>query len=343
MDLYEACKPLCSYILMGLEGLAPGKTLHWQMFFKFKATKRLAAMKKLNSRVHWERTIADDQVNIAYCLKEGNDFLEYGTRPEFKDNGEREKMRWDAIWESAVKNDLLAVPAQVRVTSYPNLIRIAKDHMVKPVDLDDVCGTWYFGQAGSGKSSTARRLYPGAYFKNVTVWWDGYQGEDFVIIDDVDKYHVKLGHLLKIWADRYSFIAETKGSAIHIRPKRIVVTSQYEINDIWDDEETRTALHRRFKSERIGPLPNFPIFNKPVLTRGQACVNDIVETQMGSAALALMSLPQPPALSANVAVMDQMEVVPDTVAQANELLSFVEAPMDGLKTTLTSIGAATQE
>lgn len=293
MDLFRACQPLCKYIIMGLEGLEHGKTLHWQCFFKFNSTKRLAAVKKLNSRAHWERTVADDLTNVRYCLKEGNQFLEHGTRPVFKDNGEREKMRWDSIWVSATLNQIMDIPAQVRVNSYPNLMRIAKDYMAKPSDLDNVCGEWLFGIAGAGKSRTARAENPDAYFKNVTVWWDGYQNEDAVIIDDVDKYHVKLGHLLKIWADRYSFIAETKGSAIHIRPKKIVVTSQYSIEDIWDDEETRVALNRRFKSRRIGPLPNFPIFNKPELTRGQRCENALTSIQDCN------QLPLPPPLSVN--------------------------------------------
>jgi hypothetical protein len=262
-ELFEAIKPLSNYQIWGHEGLAQGKTEHWQGYVKFSHSKRMAALKKISTRVHWERAFADDFANIKYCEKEGNTIFESGTRPVFKDNGEREKHRWDDIWTSATRNDLMAIPAQVRVNSYPNLRSIAKDHMTKPSDLDDVCGEWLYGIAGAGKSHTARAENPDAYFKNVTVWWDGYQNEESVIIDDLDKYHVRLGHLLKIWADRYSFIAETKGSAIHIRPKKIIVTSQYSIEEIWDDEETRVALNRRFKSRRIGKLPNFPIFNKP--------------------------------------------------------------------------------
>lgn len=268
-ELFEAIKLQSKYQIWGHEGLGAGKTPHWQGYVKFTRTKRLAALKKISTRVHWERAMADDFANIKYCEKEGNTIFESGVRPLFKDNGEREKHRWDDIWLSATRNDLMAIPAQVRVNSYPNLRSIAKDFMTKPANLDDVCGEWLYGVAGAGKSHTARAENPNAYFKNVTVWWDGYQGEDAVIIDDLDKYHVRLGHLLKIWADRYSFIAETKGSAIHIRPKKIVVTSQYQIEDIWDDEETRVALNRRFKSRRIGKIPNFPIFNKPEV--GSTC------------------------------------------------------------------------
>ena len=46
-------------------------------------------------------------------------------------------------------------------------------------------------------------------------WWDGYQSQKVVIMEDVDKETVKfLHHHLKIWADRWGFIGETKGARL---------------------------------------------------------------------------------------------------------------------------------
>lgn len=127
--------------------------------------------------------------------------------------------------------------------------------MQRPLPNDYVSGIWFWGETGTGKSVTAAKEYPGAYYKMWNKWWDGYQGEDSVVIEDVSPTNaVHLGDRLKIWADHGPFIAEVKGGAQFIRPKWIVVTSQYKPESVWTDEQTILAIRRRFRVQHFACL-----------------------------------------------------------------------------------------
>lgn len=66
--------------------------------------------------------------------------------------------------------------------------------------------------------------------KSQSKWWDGFKGEDTVVIDDMDfNGGQTLGHYLKIWADKWACNGETKGGTISLNHKRLIVTSNYSI------------------------------------------------------------------------------------------------------------------
>ena len=107
---------------------------------------------------------------------------------------------------------------------------------------------WIHGPAGAGKSYACRVAFPGLYCKPQNKWWDGYNGETAVLLDDFDKTGACLAHYMKIWADGYSFNAEIKGGMVRPRYETLLVTSNYLPEDIFkDDEELCAAIRRRFK------------------------------------------------------------------------------------------------
>jgi len=199
--------------------------------------------------------------NYEYCTKtrQADDtpnavIFELGVRPLTpSEKGEGEKERWRNIRALAMEGRVEEIDDQVYVQRFDTLQRIAAHHMrnAQPLDINDGggCGIWIMGDSGVGKSHSVWEKYnrDEVYLKARTKWWDGYRGEEIVLVDDFDKYNVKLGGDVKDWADKWPFHAEKKGGSMNIRPRLVLVTSQYSIEDIWDDMQTRTALNRRFK------------------------------------------------------------------------------------------------
>jgi len=216
--------------------------------------KRLGGVRQLLPGCHLEIANGTAQQNRAYCSKtrecdaRPNDvFHERGSIPiTSHDKGQLEKARWDAVRLFAESGRLDEIESCIYIRYYSSLKRIAVDHMPRMERLEKPCGVWIYGEAGTGKSRSVNDAYPELFPKPKSIWWDGYNGEQVVLLDDVDIYDVKLGGLLKHWSDCYPFIGESKGFSRKIRPIKFFVTSQYRIEDIWCDIPTQEALKRRF-------------------------------------------------------------------------------------------------
>lgn len=250
-----------AYVVAGRETSTTG-TPHLQGYLYFRHAKSASAVRRLLPGCHVESARGTPSQADAYCRKEDLEPYSRGTRPlSPEEKGDNEKARWESAWDLAKQGKIEEIPADIRVRQYSTLRRIERDFM-PPVDrLTGPCGIWLWGDAGAGKTRAVLDQFPDAYPKPRSQWWDGYQGEPTVYIDDVDVFDVKLGGSLKLWSDAYPFIGEIKGGSQKIRPTKVIVTSQYQIEDIWRDAETRAALLRRFvvikkeKEEEINLLP----------------------------------------------------------------------------------------
>lgn len=183
-----------------------------------------------------------------YCSKSA-DLITYGERPISNDNkGRAEKMRWQRARDFAKEGKLDEIDADIFVRCYSTLKKIKTDYAVKPQPCDVKC-FWIYGPTGTGKSHAVETTFPNCFKKSMDdlKWFDNYHGEDVCYLEDIDKYQVKWGGLLKRLADRWPMQASINGTMQYIRPKLVIVTSNYRIEDIWTDAQTVDPLLRRFK------------------------------------------------------------------------------------------------
>ena len=95
----------------------------------------------------------------------------------------------------------MEIPAKIQIKHLGNLERIHRQNL-KFIDQADVRGVWILRAPGVGKIHFARQvLVAEGYYPTLNnKWWDGYQSQKVVIMEDVDKVTVKfLHHHPKIW------------------------------------------------------------------------------------------------------------------------------------------------
>ncbi|QMW68702.1 replication-associated protein [Crucivirus-195] len=246
----------CEYLVYGVE-LGESGTPHLQGYFCLKTKKRRTAIAKILTRAYLQPKSPKSTVKQAvdYCKKEGN-FKEFGRLPEEKHaaGNQANLDKWFTIKQLAQKGELESIEPEVFIKHYSTLKRIKADARPIPADLDwtvEPPNEWIYGPTGTGKSRTARAENPSCYLKMANKWWENYEDEAVVLIEDVGQSHIWMGDFLKIWADRYGFRAEIKHLSLVLRPKKIVITSNYHPSEIWSDPNVLEPILRRFKVRHL--------------------------------------------------------------------------------------------
>lgn len=242
------------YVVFGREVGEEG-TPHLQGQICFASPKTFHTAKAtMGPRYHLEFT-KDLPRSMSYCMKDG-DFVEVGTRPmepaaKGKKGGDKEIERWDNIKDAAKRGKFDEVPSKEFVHHLKQMEHIhARELRLTRLENTFEQMEWYVGATGTGKSRQARELYPDCYVKMMNKWWDGYDRDlhHVVLLEDIDPVCAdRMGHWLKTWTDHYPFTAESKGHVVNIRPRKVIVTSNYHIHECFPLSQDYEPLLRRFK------------------------------------------------------------------------------------------------
>lgn len=244
LQLSQTARVRC--IMYGKE-VGESGTPHLQGFTVLTMKASLATMKRLGFPGHLEIMVGKVEHNVIYCSKDG-DVTVHGDVPKSQQQkGEMNKERWDDALKAAKEGRMDDIPADIYLRHYGTIKKIRDDSRPKPSMLSELDNMWIYGPTGTGKSRYVADKHPDAYWKLLNKWWDGYDGEDVVVMEDMDPFNKALGGDVKRWADHYPFRAEYKGGSKMIRPKKIIITSNYTPEQIWTDNNTVDPIRRRFK------------------------------------------------------------------------------------------------
>jgi len=248
-DLCNSISSIAVYAIVGKEVGEMG-TPHLQGYANLGRTNRksFVAIKHLvGERAHIEIAKGSDEDNKKYCSKDGS-FVEYG---EVQQTGKRNDIKECCDKILAGKRILdIANEYPTQFVKYhrgfkelSNAARSRKKRNFKS-EVSVLCGP-----PGTGKS---RYCYEDAhnrygedevYYKPRGEWWDGYEGQKAVILDDFYGW-IKFDELLKI-CDRYPYQVPIKGGYVQFVSERIYLTSNAPIVDWYKFEGYNPAAFIR--------------------------------------------------------------------------------------------------
>ncbi|AEM05798.1 REP [Rodent stool-associated circular genome virus] len=197
------------------------------------------------------RSIAD---TVKYVMKDG-DTLVWNCKPEALMNpGKSHERKYDneKILNTPMKQLVDEGVISIKdVSAYERGIAAYK-LLEKPAEKQKCRGIWVDGRPGCGKSTWAKefgKARGGWYEKPQSKWWDGYEGEKVVVMNDVD--NEALLHYMKIWADTFPCKGEVKGHTVWLKHDWFIVTSNFTIEEICrkkeDGHKFVDAMLRRFR------------------------------------------------------------------------------------------------
>jgi len=239
------------FIQFGKEIAPTTNTPHLQGYIYFSNAKTLAACIKFVKIPRTKFGICNGDVasNIKYTGKDKDVFTKGDPPIDQEEKGARGAEFWTQQRLAAREGRIDDIHPEIRFNKFELIKKHRREYLSQqPLEHVTTEHLWFFGKPRTGKSRKARELTGEKHYdKDFSKWWDEYEQQEIVLIEDIDTSHAWMLLNLKRWADRYPFPAEQKGlGKIQIRPKQIIVTSNFSIIEIWPNPKDHEPLMERF-------------------------------------------------------------------------------------------------
>lgn len=211
------------------------------------------AAKKLfgGSRVHIEATRAE-ACSAMYCAKVDGESLicvdnrSQGKRSDMDDVRDAVAIRMPAAEFARKSRSIQATLAYPKIYAMMYLAPVAR-HTNKV--------TWLWGETGSGKTRHVYDKFPNitdVYAKKPDRWWDGYNGQPCILLDDFRPTWWSFDHMLRL-LDRYQMQVEIKGGDAWLQPAHIFITCTMKPEDLYEGlgEDIAQLLRRIHETVEI--------------------------------------------------------------------------------------------
>lgn len=207
-----------------------------------------------------------DKGAIIYTIKEG-DYIEYNidVKKYIKNTAKKTTTSTTkGIFKQIVDNIDINTEYRDILIKYPDIClqhgRRIKDYIRdyreahRPRYRDwEMNVSYFYGKSKTGKSQEAHIGYnPDTHYKlgrpqGGHIWFDGYTGQETIIIDDFSHRDYSLTYMLEL-LDRYAMPVQYKGGTTQMLAKNIIITSNYAPETLYrgvDNPEHRNAFLRR--------------------------------------------------------------------------------------------------
>lgn len=214
-----------------------GGTPHIQGHLGFQTPRRLPAVRILLPRAHWTQARSVDH-SIEYCRKDGDMIIDIDKRTPGKRTDLSQLV--EALESGGLPEAKRVCPeVLIRYPAGAKLLVSLQDCPAR----DDFRVMCFIGPAGCGKSLAARTYNPYTWTRGD--WFDGYNGESTILLDDFLGSHsgLSLSLFLRL-ADRGALRLPCKGGFIVAKHSLLVITANSPPM-CWYPEANVGAIERR--------------------------------------------------------------------------------------------------